>query len=514
MNNTIKKLLVCSSIFMVGITHGRNDSFGKSIYMGHSAFVVGNGLIEGFNHIDDKHCDDFATHFSVQASGGMNFKNQKMTSYFFFTGGNIMRFGQKASFTASTNVYNEYFLLPQTNAQSETWAAELSANPRIINSNTDFRIAIDFSNIKEGLFLEANLPVVYTQWNMRLSERSILSTATQLAIGAINNAAVTAPYTSVIGAFKGDLTGGDVQRRVYGNINGAQSKVALGDARVALGYNIIHRKHGHLGIALLGIFNTDNDSVNDAKYLGAPVIGTAGRQCIGARIEGACLLYENGDKNLRVASRTDIAHAFDATITRSYDFSNHGVGSRYMLAKQFTTASAYNTVIHPMINLSTLSAKIGIGILYDTSLAFRYIRAKWFFDGGYQLSGHSKEKHNGWVGAFTTTWYGAMVPDGVTDVDTATTSLATNATINGAQSTNAVPTTAVSSANNIFTINSLDINSGLAAQGMNHRIFGDVGYNFEHKWNPYLLVGSGAEFSSDNNAPYQWEAHIIGGLTF
>ena len=515
MKQFTRKLFAIALLFSVIRIHA-TDSVGKSFYLGHSAVVVGNGIVEGFNHCDNKQSDEFAAHFNVQINGGMNFKAQDMTKYLFFNSGTSMRFGQKASVTAATDVYNEYFLLPQSAAGAEDWAATLSANPRISNVTTDVRFVADLNNITEGLYLEANLPIVYTNWNLRLTETNISRTATQLAIGAINAAAaVTAPYTSVIAAFKGDLTGGDVQRRLYGNVNGPQDKVALGDARVALGYNLVRNEDGHFGVAVLGIFNSDNNSSSDASYLGAPVIGTAGRQCIGGRVEGAYLLYENGDNNLRFAGRADVAHAFNATITRSYDFiAKHGVGSRYMLAKQFTAAFAYNTVIAPLINISTISAKIDIGVLYDVSLALRYTHVNWFFDGGYQLSGHSKENHNGWVGSFTTSLYGAMVPNGVTDVNTLGTSLATNATISGATAADAIPTAAVAAATNVLVLTDLDINSGLAAAGMSHHIHGDVGYNFENDWNPYVLVGGGAEFSSDNNAPYQWEAHIIGGLTF
>src|SRR3989338_4596564 len=83
MKQFTRKLFAIALLFSA-IRIQATDSVGKSFYLGHSAVVVGNGVIETFNHLDNKQSEDFAAHFNVQINGGMNFKNQDMTKYFFF----------------------------------------------------------------------------------------------------------------------------------------------------------------------------------------------------------------------------------------------------------------------------------------------------------------------------------------------------------------------------------------------------------------------------------------------
>ncbi len=501
------------------------DVSGQSFYLGQSAVVVGNGVLEQFNHLDNKQSDEFAAHFSLQLNGGMNFKKSKMANYFFFNGTSSMRFGQvsaaAANANANTDVYSSFFLLPQAAVgAAESWASTLTAAPKISNFTADIRFAADLNNIVEGLYFEANFPIVWTRWDLNLSETAITTTGTTILSPYISPAAApattVAPYTSAKTAFQGTLTAGQVQARQFGNINGSQDKVALGDAKVALGYNVLRREDGYLGLAVLGVFNSDSDSANDAKYLGSPVIGTAGRQCVGGRLEGSYRLYESDNNNLVFQGRADVFHAFSSTITRSYDATDkYGVGSRYMLMKEFTTAAAYNSVMKPLINLSTLKAKISIPVLYDVTLALRWTHKNWFADVAYELEGHNAESFGSFVDSFTTTWYGAMAPS-LADGNTNPTFLSTNENISGGivTSKTTVPTVALASATNVLVQANLDQSSGLAPSALTNRVIGDIGYNFENDWNPFLLVGGGAAFANNNAAPCQWEVHASGGITF
>ncbi len=527
MNHITKKLF--SLVLLLSACRVEAQTYSsQSFYLGQSAVVVGNGVLEQFNHLDNKQSDEFAAHFSLQLNGGMNFKSGQMTQYFFFNGNQSMRFGQSTyspNGNLTTDVYSSTFLLPQAAiGATEAWSSVLTASPQISNFTADIRMAFDLNNILEGLYLEANFPIVWTQWNLRLAETKTGTITTYGSDDYYDNtgAGNTAAFTSVLSAFQGGVSSYDVQARKFGNVNGSQSKVALGDAKVALGYNVLRREDGFLGLALLGVFNSDSNSANDAKYLGNPVIGTAGRQCVGGRIDGSYRLYENGENNLVFQGRADVFHAFASTITRSYDATNkYGAGSRYMLMKQFTAAFAYNNVMTPLINLSTLAAKISIPVLYDVTLALRYTHKNWFADVAYELEGHNAESFQNFVGSFNagqTTVYAAMAPV-LADANTApTTSINNNLAIwDGQFAPNqaTAPTNAVvPTATTVLTIDDLDQTSGMAPSALTNRVTGDIGYNFENDWNPFLLAGGGAAFSNNNAAPCQWEVHVSGGITF
>ncbi len=503
------------------IAYKANPTYGKSFYLGQSAVVVGNGVLEKFNYFDDyKSNNKVLTRSSLQVNGGTNFRAGQMTQFLFFNGTQTMTFGQVASTSAATDIYSSYFLLPESaSTLADTWTSVLTANPLIINFTADIRFAFDLNAFVGGMYVEANFPIVWTQWNMRLSE---VTSGTATTYGSNqyfshNTAGSQAAYTKVKDAFVGRAGSYDVAARQYGNIDGSQSKIALGDAKLAIGYNVFHNRttHNYLGIALLGVFNSDSNSAKDAQYLGNPVIGTAGRQGIGGRFEGGSSIYESGQNSITFYGRADIFHAFSSVIMRSYDATlKYGIGSRYIPMKQFTTALGYADIMMPLINLSTLRANISIPALYDVTLALRYTCKNVFVDLGYELEGHTSESHNGWVDTFTPNLYGAMCPavaqaNGATSID-----FAQGVTISGATLQDSIPTQTAIAINNALTLADLDVNTSLAPSATTNRIFVDIGYAFENAWKPFVLVGGGAAIGNTNTAPCQWEIHASGGITF
>ena len=515
-----KKLLSICAFFisaLFSIKAENSNVYGKSFFLGNGGEVTSNGLMHALGKHRDILEEKANGNLSIHVEGGQTFKAQNIAQYFFFNNSDSMRVGQRATLITN-DIYSINLLLPQNtvSATDEQWQATIKAAPRLSTFTADFR-GIFLLRGMEKWYAEANLPVVHIKSNMRLSEQAGSQTITTIPAGYLDinaNGNLTAPYTSVIAALKGDKTIGDVTaKRQYGNIDGFRKKTVIGDVRLALGRRCIDEEQGYLALAFLGLINGDDKSSSDVSYLGMPVVGTAGRNGVGIRCDGFYELYEHNDKRFSVGLRADIVHTFNAIITRSYDASKHGIGSRYLLVKEFTSAFAYNNIIKYLIDLSTLRAKINMAAVCDVSLMLRAQHKQIHCDLGLHIHAHTKETHKKWIDTGLPAGnYGALAT-AIADCDDALVSQ--DVSITGAQINRLIPSTgATASANTVLSINDLDKNSGLAPAAHSYRFFGNLGYSIDHRNDPYLLAGFSAECANINAAPAQWGAYIAGGLHF
>ncbi len=504
-------------------THADSKNvYGKSFYLGNNGAVTGNGIMLSINKQRDDSEEKAHGYLWAQVEGGKTFKSRKIAQALFFNGNSSMTIGQGSN-NSTTDIYSVNFLLPQSAVgDAEAWKSIISAAPKISTVVADFR-GILFVRDWEKWYFEFDVPVVHSSFNMHLSEFPGSQTANNIPIGYIDpTLAIPAPYSNAIDAWKGDQKAGQVTTtRSYGNINGQQSKTVAGDTRLALGRRLMDEEQGYVGLALLGLINGDNKSATDVKYLGTPSVGTAGRNGIGVRLDAFYELYAHNNSSVSFALRADVAHTFSSTITRSYDVNNHGVGSRYLLVKQFTSAYAYNNTITYMINLTTLRAKINIPCVYDISLMLQAKHKQMDFDLGLQIHGHARENHKRWVDTALPAGNFGALDAGFADANPAADPdpshqplLSPDVSINGVQANHTSPTTATASATNVLNINAVNIDSALAGPSISCRVFTAFGYTLDHKNLPYFLAGAGADLPNCNSAPFQWEVHSAIGFHF
>ncbi len=486
------------------------DVYGKSFYLGNNGAVTANGVMLSINKQRDKSDKKAHGYLWAQVEGGQTFKSSSIASALFFNGSSSMSIGQAGN-NSATDIYSTVLLLPQADrGEPQAWQSTISAAPQISTIVADFR-GIFFLQDWEKWYFEFDIPVVNSRFNMNLSEQPGPQTVTTLLGGA-----VIAPYTNAIDAFAGGpvtIPFNNVQvslNRLYGNINGVQKKTVVGDAKLALGRRLMDEEQGYVGLALLGVINGDDKSATDVLYLGTPSVGTAGRCGLGVRLDGFYELYAHNNSSIAFDIRADVFHTFKSTITRSYDVDNHGVGSRYLLVRGFTSAYAYSNVMTFITNLTTLRAKINIPCVYDITMMFQAKHKQMDFDLGLQIHGHAKEKHKGWVDTTLPAgnWGVGYVGDGTTS------NLSPDISISGAQANNAAPTTTAASAATVLNIEALNIGSALANSSISCRVFTAFGYTLDHKNKPYFLAGAGVELPNCNSAPYQWEVHSAVGFHF
>ncbi len=509
-------LLSTAAVSAATVNHG-------SFFLGHNGGIAGDSLLEQAGRAHRVDGDAFYASFSVHGEYNSAFNTEKVGKYLTMKDSASFRIGAAAlATTSTTDVMNTYFLL------DETYDATITFKPKSTVFTTSLDGFICLGDFVNNLWLDVSLPLVHNKREVVITE--VQNTAAANAVFAAdtfsNVGGEAVPYTSFVQAIVGDKTatggGGFVatDNLKYGKLNGSQSSFKVGDCKIALGYDFVNRENAHLGVALLGLLNGGGKP--DAVYMFAPTFGTQGRHGVGGRIDGHVNLYDNDDSNFAAFLKADVVHLFDATQLRSYDVTRHGVWSRYMMYKEFATAGAAGTNLTHGVNFTTLDAKIGIDVMYEANLLFRYTNGNMAIDLGYGIWGHSKEEHKEWVSAEISKVYGALDFGGAnmdTGVAATVTTFTTDATISGGTSAKIASAGAalvVNTATNGITRAMLNTASALHPSAMTHHVYGNLGYTWrDSEWEPALAVGGGAEFSGkDNNALNQWGVHLSGAVSF
>lgn len=532
MKNMIKGLF--SVVLLLKIAPG----IGADVAGEHSYFLGGQGNISRLPMMGaHRDSDKMYGCFNVQVEYGQNTKRADLGKYFSLGGtDNTMRVGPRRDgdatpANATTQFYNLNLLLPGTHDSVVTFL------PKIQTTAINLSGFVGLDKFMEGLHLQVDLPLVHTKTDMQLSQtaNSGATTAT-IAGGILRNTATATTITATnthsggfIEAIKGRSLDGNVTTAMqYGKIDGAKSKTKIGNAVVGLGYDFMNKENMHLGVGVLGMFNGAGGST--AEFWGERAIGTAGRHGVGGRVNGHIRLYENDNAEINATLNADVLHVFDKTVRRSYDWTANGNGSRYILVKEFTADLAYNSIIYYGTNITSQQAKVGMDLLYDVSLNFCYSHGNLRADVGYQLNGHSKEKHKEWVGRIAGKKFGLLATTTAGAAGATTTAatagdgadiLITNfndsnsitVDVSGNTGTNAVAAT-FSSARS-YTEEDLNKNSGMAPAGLAHRVHGGLHYMWvENEFEPCVGAYGGTQLAADNKALSGWFVGFAGSICF
>lgn len=528
MNNVAKKLAL-SLLLSIPCLQATNTT-GQSFYFGHQQRGT---LVEilGWNHqIHIPENDELDFVFKAQTEGGTSFSNSKLAPYFTSNGTATMVFGPHNSTTNPTvDVYSVNFLL------SQTFQSSVVFNPKITTWVTDFAAYVDLGNWVQGLHLRGHLPLQYLKHELALTETVSAAGSTQLTSGFIDNAAVNVPYTTVVGAFVGDKVAGDVlQIWNYGTINGAQHSTKVSDIELMLGYNFINNDRGRFDLEFGGLFGCGGKS--KAQYVFEPTFGNLGRMGVVGMIDGQALLWSNEDDSKQLAAYLNgkVGYVFSNTQKRSYDLTNFGNWSRYLIVKKFSSVGTTGTTVYAgvdnMINVGTLGAKIGDYVTFDVEFMFDLQYNNFNFNLGYECAGHSKEKHKSFVDAIAANTYVVHVPIATeTDLIDVAVGTADATTAQGCQNTTGygingniaslATLTELTTANatTVAIANSwLDTSSVLAPTAVSQAVVGAINYTWkDNDYLPSLGLYGKAEFDGHNhNTADIWTVGVQGNVSF
>lgn len=489
----------------------------------------------------------------------------------FLLGSKCLTFsGSRFSGRGATDILADYFGLPLN------FGSIVSFDPVITNFIMDLNFYIGLDSVLRGLYIRAHLPVVHTKWDLQLDEcvTSTAGTGGFYPAGYMGPDRVTTDLLAVDvkQAFEGHTVFGDMREPLaFGKIFGRESLIRVAELQLALGWDFAQRDWYHCGMLVRLCTGTGNKP--NAEFLFEPIAGNGGHWELGAGFTSHVECWRSVDDAHRFAMYFDmnVTHLFASKQKRSFDFTNNGNGSRYILIESIVAPSnnlfigaagpaapnQYQGRLINAINKTTFRTKIRIPVQVDAVLKFAYQVKQFEFDFGYDIWFRSAEtlvcrdcfESNMWALKGDAQVYGFEASGNPVALNPSQ----HNATINSGQGDKNgnfqnlnvdSPAAAASSAglldqlkapdttdlgiaavtvrtsNPPILLTDADINesSALMPRALSHKIFTHINYYFVGDIKPYIGFGGMFEWAKpdpcDNSAFAQWGIWAKGGVAF
>lgn len=276
--------------------------------------------------------------------------------------------------------------------------------PRLENFIVDLGFYMGLDYWMQGLYIRLHAPFVHARWSIDTHCGNCVKIQTgttnedgspkQFAQCYMGATAIDTAST-IKQALSGSFLFGDMQTPwSAGRFDFCrQTRNGLADIDVILGYNWINDDCYHFGVYAQAVLPTGNKRKN--LYILNPVIGNGKFFEFGAGVSAHTVLWSGEDSNIALFLEGNVTHMFRSRQCRSFDFSNNGPYSRYMLLKEFTTNGTTFTYANSMINAINFTNRevdVSVGVKADFSLKLAYRWCGFGADIGYNGYGHSREK--------------------------------------------------------------------------------------------------------------------------
>ncbi len=309
----------------------------------------------------------------------------------------------------------DYFGLP-TDFQST-----LVFKPRVSNIILDFNFYVGLDECLNGLYFRVHAPLVATRWNLNFHENLLENGANAYPAGYFAPSAV--PRSSLLSQAEDFFSDEDVPTLPNGVTfeslafaqfeQTRQSKSALAEIQMALGYNFLLCQDYHFGFNFRVYAPTGNRPLG--LFVFEPICGNGKHWEVGIGYTGHYTFWESDDEESSFGFYSDgnFTHMCRAHQTRTFDL----IGlpdSRYMLAERLglpanppnlygnpaqgtaagsTVPSAqFANAYAPVANLSTIPVNVSAAIQADIVALFNYTTCGLSVDVGYNFWGRSCEK--------------------------------------------------------------------------------------------------------------------------
>ena len=497
--NRIQKGFLSLVLIVGGVAQASSEPvFGKTFFNHRSQgsnlarWVAGQAH---HTHLCDTDCINGSV--AVTPHYFQTFNEKELGQWFFFNGTNTMRFGP----AGTSDVFARNFFL------NDQFDGTATVNPRVRNFAVDLNFFLGLDEWVCGLYCRVDIPIVWTSWDMRLTETNT-SGGDDIAANRLGNtAAAASPRTSIKQAWRGkDLDPNNFphlkQEMRFARIDGKQTKASVADVTFVLGYDFVCNECAHLGLNLQVIAPTGTRP--DAEFVFEPIVGNGRHVEVGGGLSGHYEVWNNGcDQSFGVFVEGAVYHMFRAKQKRTFDLKDNGIGSHYLMFKKFNDNGDYADEIVFGPNVLTRNVKVNNDAHGEAVVMFDYQNCGFTFDAGYNLWGRTGDnlKITEEIPANT---FGVQGDTPTTNNDTQS-----KADIKG--NFGATETTPV-----FISTEDLDIESAKHPGAVSHKVFGHLAYTWENcDYLPFLGLGGEVEFSGRNNRAFdQWGVWVKGGFTF
>jgi len=289
----------------------------------------------------------------------------------------------------------------------------LSFKPRVNNFIADFNLYVGLDEWLCGTYFRIHAPVVWTKWNLHACE-SIVTTTTLIGYqqgyfgpnavpsSALNPSALAFFENGGVPTIGGGVTFQPLQYATF-KPNG-ESKVALAEIQMALGWNFFMEEDYHLGLNFRFYAPTGNRP--EGIYLFEPIVGNGKHWEVGVGLTSHYTFWNSPDEDCSFGVYVDanFTSLLRTRQTRTFDLTGRPL-SRYMLAEKMGTpvtnlyananantssgstapSEQFINIFSPVANLTTVDVKVRSAIQADVVAMFNYTNCNLEFDFGYNF---------------------------------------------------------------------------------------------------------------------------------
>lgn len=314
----------------------------------------------------------------------------------------------------------------------------LKIEPVIENFIVDLSFYFNLSDLFPGFYVQIYAPITHTKWDLGLCECIPCSSKPTSTVYNFNVGEGTPQITSIndnlLEVFPNNYMDVGVRSRPLDNLREGLAgitfadmtipwnygkwsfcpleKNGVADLDVQIGLNFYESILAHFGIFAKVIVPTGHKPTG--KYLFEPIVGNRGHWELGGGLTGHWLLWTSpydDRSSFGIYFKGNVTHVFKSDEIRSFDFTDNGLLSRYLLLKELTLRSTntitnltslldeeqaitmplYNNRLINAINFATRRAEVSIDAKGEGAVMLSYVSQGLGFDIGYNIYGRTKE---------------------------------------------------------------------------------------------------------------------------
>lgn len=286
------------------------------------------------------------------------------------------------------------------------FTGQIYFDPSIKNHMFDLSLRLEFGNwapCLDRLYLNLFTTLVYSRWSLGscpVQQTPLVNehNAQYSSFPPCYMSKDQAPSAKDLEtAFSGDYLFGDMQTKWHYNqilLNRTFKAVNFADIHMMLGYDFFQKSWGHFGAFLMAVAPTGNHPSPSKVF--EPIIGNGHHWEIGGGIDGHFNLWKCNDKCLQFFLNAYATHVCNSTQMRTFDLQPGqngapGVGSRFLLLKEFDNNNLYTGNLINALNFTTREIKSSFALQGEvtTQLLFRW--CNWTLGAGYNMYARSSE---------------------------------------------------------------------------------------------------------------------------
>lgn len=458
--------------------------------------------------------EEFYGQASVYLGWQQTYNSDKLAKWFSFNGATSMTYGNSGSGTFDINGLQF----------GTTASGSVSFAPRIQSFVANIDLFFGWDEFVCGLWSRVQVPVVYTRWDMRISDSKTGNAGTYYDAGTVSPHGFTeVVYADLKTAWQGASAFGNVGALNCGKICGRRTDTAVAGVHFDLGYDFVRKERGHLGLSLHAV--APSGTTPSSTYLFDAVAGANHSWQLGASVNGAYELWNDcdGDKRLSLFLDAYITHLFDAKQKRLMGLKTSAgasnPGSAYMILKKFSSAGVVD-ISQPLVRVADVlccDVKVRADVMADLSLMLQYDTGNYSMGLGWNFWYRSKEKMKERCCSIASQTYSISPAYNNGDSYTGITWEADSASLSTIGKIQGTAGAAPSEDTTLTYLADTDVDecSALHSKAFSNKVFGFVGYNWKDcEWQPFVSLFGGVEFGDANKAADQWEVGVKGGVAF